>query len=376
VTGRIRILYLGDAWGERPFTNLETEPTFALAGVPASRAHMGGTYDELQLRQFVRIYLPRTYEDLISKSDLLVLSDTNHNLYTPNQLVWLGRAVTDSGMGLMMVGGAESFGGNGHPTWTGSTVEGVLPVECRDQKVHQRTGFGVQPLHPEEPFTTSLPWESMPFFQGMNLVGAKEGALVLLRAMLDSPYPVVVHWEIGEGSALAHTPDWNGYWVGGVTQWEYYIDYVANLNLLNAGAAVPQDLALVHSLRRRFFNYHSSRSVVTRGLEFASKFGARTLRAEKSLSEIAEMEKDAERLYLLQEYDDAFSRLDEVEVELIRLSDRALRLKDSALTWIYVIEWFAVTGTGMACGTVLWTVMVRRRFYREVAVTRMIQGPD
>jgi hypothetical protein len=100
------------------------------------------------------------------------------------------------------------------------------------------------------------------------------------------------------------------------------------------------------------------------------------LRAEKSLSEIAEMEKDAERLYLLQEYDDAFSRLDEVEVELIRLSDRALRLKDSALTWIYVIEWFAVTGTGMACGTVLWTVMVRRRFYREVAVTRMIQGPD
>jgi hypothetical protein len=125
----------------------------------------------------------------------------------------------------------------------------------------------------------------MPFFQGMNLVGTKEGALVPLRAVLDSPYPVVVHWEIGEGSALAQTPDWNGYWVGGVTQWEYYIDYVANLNLPNAGAAVPQDLACPHldirdrvvrrdrhrhGLRHRLVDRHGEEEIPQRGRHFSN----------------------------------------------------------------------------------------------------------
>jgi hypothetical protein len=46
-------------------------------------------------------------------------------------------------------------------------------------------------------------------------------------------------------------------------------------------------------------------------------------------------------------------------------------MKDRALAWVYVTEWLAITGTTMICGYVLWAIMVRRRLYRAVRVTRL-----
>jgi hypothetical protein len=47
-----------------------------------------------------------------------------------------------------------------------------------------------------------------------------------------------------------------------------------------------------------------------------------------------------------------------------------MRLRERALLWVYVVEWLAVTGTLLVCGMVLWTLMIRKRLYRQVAVTR------
>jgi len=38
--------------------------------------------------------------------------------------------------------------------------------------------------------------------------------------------------------------------------------------------------------------------------------------------------------------------------------------------WIYTIEWLAVTATLMLSGIALWELMIRRRIYREVEITR------
>jgi hypothetical protein len=56
------------------------------------------------------------------------------------------------------------------------------------------------------------------------------------------------------------------------------------------------------------------------------------------------------------------------DLENLRID--ALVLKDRALFWIYVIEWLSVSGTFLLAGFVLWTLMVRRRLYRQVASTR------
>jgi hypothetical protein len=53
------------------------------------------------------------------------------------------------------------------------------------------------------------------------------------------------------------------------------------------------------------------------------------------------------------------------------LSQRALKLKDRALAWVYLVEYLSVTGTAMASGFILWTLMVRRRAFTEVGTTRL-----
>jgi hypothetical protein len=52
------------------------------------------------------------------------------------------------------------------------------------------------------------------------------------------------------------------------------------------------------------------------------------------------------------------------------VSTESMRLRERALLWVYVVEWLAVTGTLLVCGMVLWTLMIRKRLYRQVAVTR------
>jgi hypothetical protein len=53
------------------------------------------------------------------------------------------------------------------------------------------------------------------------------------------------------------------------------------------------------------------------------------------------------------------------------ISNEAIRLKDQALLWVYVIEWLSVTGMGLLSGLVAWTLMIRRKLYRQVEATRL-----
>jgi len=46
-------------------------------------------------------------------------------------------------------------------------------------------------------------------------------------------------------------------------------------------------------------------------------------------------------------------------------------LKDRALLWVYIIGWLAVTATALVSSFLLWSIMVRRRLYREVQLTRL-----
>ena len=54
---------------------------------------------------------------------------------------------------------------------------------------------------------------------------------------------------------------------------------------------------------------------------------------------------------------------------IFSLEELAVKLKDRALLWIYIIEWLAILATAMICGSVLWALMIRRRLYREVQAT-------
>jgi uncharacterized membrane protein YgdD (TMEM256/DUF423 family) len=59
-----------------------------------------------------------------------------------------------------------------------------------------------------------------------------------------------------------------------------------------------------------------------------------------------------------------------IEVMIRELEQQAVELKNQALIWVYAVEWLAVTGTALFCGFILWTIMVQRRLYKEVRVTK------
>ena len=52
-------------------------------------------------------------------------------------------------------------------------------------------------------------------------------------------------------------------------------------------------------------------------------------------------------------------------------TEETLKFKDRALLWVYVTEWLVVSGTFLMASFVVWSLMVKRRLYREVKQTRL-----
>jgi len=105
-------------------------------------------------------------------------------------------------------------------------------------------------------------------------------------------------------------------------------------------------------------------------LEFVERFGASTVTLYNELDQIDDLEKVAEDHYRRNEYDEASETFDEVHLAWNELNTKAIKLKDNALAWIYLIEWLVVSGASMVTGLVVWSLMIRRRYYRGVRTTR------
>ena len=371
-TGTIRILYVGDcfAYGRTPFNYFKEEPAFRVAGVP--NEYLANP------QRAMRLYVPRSYQDHTAKYDGVFLSDAPVTIFTTQLLSWFKMGVVEGGQGLVMIGGWNSFGGKQpYPSWSGSSVEDVLPVLCLDGQVWEpgRIFYPV-PADETNSFCTSLPWKQSRPFKGMNIVQTREAATVVMGATQGPKGPLLVYWEVGRGSGMAHTSDLTPGWGEDFMFWEYYPDYVCNLVYLLTRCQVPQDPDLMHALRTLLHDYHQQRALVVSLMEFIERFGANTATIQKALGRIDEMKQQADRLYGNQDYEAVLAQMDKISTELARIEQDGLRLKSRALFWIFVIQWLVVSGTLMICGYVVWSLMVKRRLYREVATTKLEKAPN
>jgi hypothetical protein len=107
-------------------------------------------------------------------------------------------------------------------------------------------------------------------------------------------------------------------------------------------------------------------------MEFADRFGANVGGLWTRIDHVGGMREEAERAYLDQEYLEATRIIEDAKVEINALAGDAIQLKDRALLWTYLIEWFAVAGTLIISGELLYLVMIRRRLYRESGITRAV----
>jgi hypothetical protein len=111
-------------------------------------------------------------------------------------------------------------------------------------------------------------------------------------------------------------------------------------------------------------------------MTWADSFGANTAPLEDRLIRLEKEAEEAADDYVVQDYGPAISFLESLSEEVKLTTKEAVRLKDQALLWVYLVEWLTVSATGTGCGFILWTVMVRRRSFREVKTTRLTSLAD
>ncbi len=377
-TGKVAILYTGEPYpGVTPYVFMKSEPLLQATPVVASQDYLNYIFSLDEIRRSVRLYMPRTLESLLRSYDVIIISDSNVVSFTANHLLWFKVAVEEGGLGLVMVGGHETFGTLGsHPDWGQTPVGDVLPVETLPGKI----GTGkVTILEKDHVFIRSLPWRpDLPFlaWYSCNIVEPKDGSHTLASNKIRAgdyqgwENPFFSTWDPGQGRTFAFTGDWQYGWGAAFIRWEYAPDFATNLMLYLAKRRIPEDLDLVHTLRSRMATLTYRRSMLDSLIEFVEKFGANPRniiqaaeRADEARGKVSELYMEESFHEALQLASDAISLMDDAE-------DVARAAKNNALMWIYVSEWLATTATSLLCGFTIWTLMIRRKLYREAGITR------
>jgi len=379
-TGVIRLLYIGDSFMGPGFPTpyFADDPRIEVTPVPGEVAMLGGGKKGTELAvRYYRMYLPRTEKDLSEKYDEVIIADAQSHHIKPQFQNWIKNGVIREGMGFMMVDGPASFGGvtggwGDCPSWGPTPVGDILPVICSEKRQDWSLSkvYRLVPKNAESPLLKGLPWKNV-FFYAHNRVFEREGADVI-ATMSDNPpgSPLLATWDPGKGRSVAFVFDWGG---NGVTQfyrWPYCPDFLSRVAYFPVGMPIPQDLALDHAVRMLLANYREKRLYVISVIEFAEKFGADSRKLYDKLERIDQEKKDADILYVRQDMEAAKEFIERVLGDMSKLGDDAIKAKDRALAWVYIIEWFAVTGTALVAGSVLYSLMIKRRLYREVDLTR------
>ena len=372
-TGKIRILYIGDPVPGSPYPVFIRDPITDVVPIIAS----GFNFPTSVIRRYMRLYMPRTLQGLYENYDIVIISDAGIRFFTDKQLNWFRDGVVEEGMSLIMIGGYEAFGGNiGLGSWGPTPIQSVLPVDSLDNEWEEKDGRLVV-VEGEDPLMTSLPFDEIGahgVFFGCNIVGRKQGSKILANYQLvgsGKSHTLLSYWDVGKGSSFAMTADWTP--AGGVNflRWQYYGDYCLNVVTYIVGGKLPDDPALVYQARQLMADFRNIRQTLDALIEFASKFGANMAAAEVMIGEAEDSKTQAERSYIDAEIEDSIEEMRAAIQILEEASDKAYKLKDEALLWVYITEWLVVSSTGLICGFILWTFMVRRRMYREIGQTRL-----
>jgi uncharacterized membrane protein len=318
--------------------------------------------------------MPRTYRDLTGKQDVIILSDANRNFFSDHVLKWFLDGVVDEGMGLLMTGGRESFGAYYEmPDWTPTLVGDILPVEAT--KYIKGPTAKVKILKPDHRFIASLPWSKIGMygiFFGYNPVSEREGSQLLADLVIQGGprNPFLVWWDVGNGRTFAMTSDWTPAMADAFVDWEFYQDFATNLMLFLSEQPIPPNPLIVHGVRFRLNDYFLERDFVISMIEFVNRFGANPSRVEKILGEADSRLAEVDALYMNYDFEGALSIVESLMVELDRANNLAIKIKDEALFWIYIVEWLTVLGTAMVAGVMVWGLMMRRFLYKSVDTTR------
>jgi uncharacterized membrane protein len=379
-TGSIRVLFIGDALmaAGMPAPLFVQDPLIGITPLPAEIATILGDPTEIQARvkRFFRLYLPRTEERLLENFDVVIIAATQADYPSINFQSWLRDGVRDHGLGFLMADDPASFGGAEHglslnPSWADTPVGEILSVECAtDRKDWGTTWFRAKVTRPDCPMVRGVGWEGI-MLRAHNRVFERDGSEVVMVTTANPPGSPVLAWiEFGLGRSVSFVNDWGGKGNTPFYLWPSAPTALANMVYFASQVQIPEDLEVVRMIRDRLGHYTSLKSLAISTIEFADKFGASTRSLEAAMGEAEGTRSGVLHTFASGDFQGSLEMLDMAVGEMYFVQEVADRAMRRALFWIYLSEWLVVTGTGMLSAFVLWTVMVRRRLYREVGTTR------
>lgn len=380
-TGMIRVLYIGAPFSARgPYIYLNSDPLLSVT--PISGNQFGLSQDVV--KKAMRLYLPRSKTDLAGKYDVVGLDDCTYVSFTMRFIEWVTSGCRDRGLGIFMGGGSEAFGGaHGFPSWGDTPLVNVMPV----QPIPMSEGYARNIVkNPEDEFASRTPWENYEehnIFRGYNVVEIRPGANQISEIRKTGGGrrdPGWVWWDVGEGRFFASPTGFRGS-IGGPSvitsaslsflDWKHYPDFVCNMVYFSAGLRPPADIALMYRVRERFREIDIQKQLTAGMMEFAARFNADTSAVEKKMDEADEQLEKARGFFVNLELEAALEGTDDTISRLEEAYQLAFEAKETALIWVFFIEWLVVTATALVSGVTLWSLMIRKKMYRKVTSTRL-----
>ncbi len=377
----IQVLSIGAVLaGDTPIIEiLSPEPAVSQTLVPTRRA---SEMEPDTAKRYVRLYFPKTYDLLREHAFIIYVAAPDVRPLTTAQIQQLRRA-TEEGMPAFADQGGISGYTSFEEAWMVSGLHEIFPNDAVAVVEH-----GVEHSLDLSTFRISvqrdqiLPAVLTPFVElgieryvvshGFYVV-PKQGATIWAEMKGLFPekgrfFPWLMSMEVGGGLTWNMGDNFvSSFWASrfGEMRNPYRTDVLMNVIYHSVGWQLPEDIILVHRQRQAFADYIQRRRFVLEVFEFAESFGAAISKLHDDVGRADFARDDAERRYLEQDYGgseammaEAFSVLDDVNRD-------ALRAKDRALLWVYMIEWLAVTATLLVSGLVLHSLMFRRRLYSE-----------
>ncbi len=380
--GKIRVLIAGNM----DLINalrviLGGEPLVGYVAVPC---RLGGVVTYEAAIKFIRLYFPRTYEEMRGY-DAVILTQPEYHLFTVKQDQWIKDAIED-GVGGINDGSVFSIQSQIHYAWAISLASKAFPNDAR--AVSRKGGGEAGRLHfrvvinkeyPDPVLTPFVPYgvESVACIAASRLIIPREGAGTLAWQVGNFPslgsVPYLVTWDYGKGRTMTSGDFMGNGWFGiprSPTSNQYSPDILMNMIFFLTKRRLIENVPAFHTVKADLLEFSSRMLILTSMRDFIDKFGANTQVIQDEIRRLEEIYDQGVELYMNQDFQECDATLDFGLAQFAGAEETAMREKNAALLWVYVIEWLAASSTLSVSGFVLWTLMVRRRLYRAVGATR------
>jgi hypothetical protein len=385
---RLTVLAIGQVLpGESPIPRwFDADPLVDYMLIPTDIDFMQGATSDSGMktwRRFIRIYFPKTRKDLVENFDFYVFPDGNIDPFTTSQIADIRYSI-ENGLGSFVTLGGDLAAPShtAFPGWLNSALYELLPAELNDKMKQSGDEFRIEVVQKDPPVLSAFVPLGIEKIRAsiFSLLYPKPGSTIWANMFSPSipPYAPgiwLVSWRVGSGGgvfwAVADDLD-ASFWSSLIRPSEnpYNMDIFLNIMLYSTGRELPSDILQVHDLRRRYWQFNEEKALLISLFEFVDKFGANTRYLEDEIGEADAIRERSFEDYRVQKFADAHESIRQGIDLLLDISNRAVELKGRALFWVYLTEWTAVTGTLLASGFVVFELIVRRRLYREVGVTR------